>query len=309
MELKQLEFFLAACECGSLGKAADRLYTTQPNVSKVIASLEHELGKPLFERTSRGLKLTDYGKSIYQYADNIFKNVELITHSSRVRHPETLSVSTYPSHVLASVLVNLYQRDPTRIIEHRQDTVEGITNHVARGISELGILYVSQKQRMIFQHIIAHKNLEFVTLGVREACIYVGPHNPLFYGKDSISLKEVYQLRFIRGLSDYFSMEHHLKQVSMGAIDSEKLHPAVYTNSEHFTMEMLRCTDLAELGIDVNPPALPQPPSSHLRCLRIEGEEANLILGYVVTKEHVLSDIANELVEGMREQMDASQYP
>ncbi|HIX66417.1 MAG TPA: LysR family transcriptional regulator [Candidatus Anaerotruncus excrementipullorum] len=307
MELKQLEFFMTACDCGSLGKAAEQLYTTQPNVSKVISSLERELGKPLFERTSRGLKLTDYGKSIHQYADNILKNVELITHSGRTRHPETLSVSSYPSHVLVSVLVDLYKKDPTRIIEHRQDTVEGITNHVARGISELGILYVSQKQRMIFQHIIAHKNLEFVTMGIREACIYVGPHNPLFYGKGSVSLKEVYQLRFIRGLSDYFSMEHHLKQVNMGAIDSEKLHPAIYTNSEHFSMDLLQRTDLAELGIDINPPALPQSPENHLRCLRIEGEEANLILGYVVAKEHALSDIALELVEGMKAQLNASQ--
>lgn len=164
--------------------------------------------------------------------------------------------------MLVSVLVDLYKKDPTRIIEHRQDTVEGITNHVARGISELGILYVSQKQRMIFQHIIAHKNLEFVTWA-REACIYVGPHNPLFYGKGSVSLKEVYQLRFIRGLSDYFSMEHHLKQVNMGAIDSEKLHPAIYTNSEHFSMDLLQRTDLAELGIDITPLPCPSRRENH----------------------------------------------
>ncbi len=44
MELKQLEFFMAACDCGSLGKAAARLYTTQPNVSKVIHQLEQHLG-------------------------------------------------------------------------------------------------------------------------------------------------------------------------------------------------------------------------------------------------------------------------
>ena len=58
MELKQLEFFIAACECGSLSRAAEKLYTSQPNVSKVIRSLEDELGSSLFDRTSKGLKLT-----------------------------------------------------------------------------------------------------------------------------------------------------------------------------------------------------------------------------------------------------------
>lgn len=48
MELKQLKFYLTCVECGSLGKAAEKLYTTQPNVSKVIHALEDELGGELF---------------------------------------------------------------------------------------------------------------------------------------------------------------------------------------------------------------------------------------------------------------------
>ena len=68
MELKQLEFFLTCANCGSLGKTAEKLYTSQPNVSKVIRALEDELGGALFDRTSKGMKLTEYGKSIYNYA-------------------------------------------------------------------------------------------------------------------------------------------------------------------------------------------------------------------------------------------------
>jgi DNA-binding transcriptional LysR family regulator len=79
MELKQLKFFMVASDCGSLSKAATKLYTSQPNVSKVIKSLEKELGSPLFERTSRGLRLTPYGKSIYGYAENVLKNAIRIT--------------------------------------------------------------------------------------------------------------------------------------------------------------------------------------------------------------------------------------
>lgn len=54
MELKQLEYFMVACEKGSFNQAAECLYTSQPNVSKVIGMLEQELGRALFERTSRG---------------------------------------------------------------------------------------------------------------------------------------------------------------------------------------------------------------------------------------------------------------
>ena len=44
MELKQLEYFMVACEKGSFNQAAECLYTSQPNVSKVIGMLEQELG-------------------------------------------------------------------------------------------------------------------------------------------------------------------------------------------------------------------------------------------------------------------------
>lgn len=45
MDIKQLEFFVTACERGSLSQAAICLYTSQPNVSKTIRSLERELGR------------------------------------------------------------------------------------------------------------------------------------------------------------------------------------------------------------------------------------------------------------------------
>ena len=53
MDIKQLEFFVTACERGSLSQAAICLYTSQPNVSKTIRSLERELGRPLLERSRK----------------------------------------------------------------------------------------------------------------------------------------------------------------------------------------------------------------------------------------------------------------
>ena len=55
MELKQLEYFMVTCEKGSFNKAAECLYTTQPNVSKVISSLEKELVEKYHGVTAEGL--------------------------------------------------------------------------------------------------------------------------------------------------------------------------------------------------------------------------------------------------------------
>ncbi|MCD8035970.1 MAG: LysR family transcriptional regulator [Clostridiales bacterium] len=297
MELKQLEFFIAASECGSLSKAAEKLYTSQPNVSKVIRMLEEELGTQLFERTSRGLRLTPYGKSIYDYALNIVKNANLIKSTDGRKNRDTLYISTYQSNVIAKLLTGVYNNHENMSIEHRQGTIEEIINHVEHGVSEIGILYVSQKHLTAFQNIIGRKDLEFVSLGKLKACIYAGPKS-LVYHKDSITYDELAELRYIRGLSDFFSIDDGLEQISLGVVNSDILNPAVYTNSEHLATNLLLQTDLVEIGIDLDIPNYSQ---YDMKNLAIEGKESYLTLGYVTEKGHAISSYANELIESLKE--------
>ena len=99
MELRQLEYFMITCEKGSFNQAAECLYTTQPNVSKVISSLEKELGRPLFERSSRGIRITPYGETVREYAQNILHNVSLIDSLTDRNQGKKFSLATYPSNI------------------------------------------------------------------------------------------------------------------------------------------------------------------------------------------------------------------
>ena len=74
MDIKQLEFFVIACERGSLSQAAACMYTSQPNVSKTIRSLEHELGRPLLERSGKGVSPTAYGETVFRVCKDDFEN-------------------------------------------------------------------------------------------------------------------------------------------------------------------------------------------------------------------------------------------
>lgn len=64
----QLETFICVVDSGSFSKAAEKLYITSPAVIKQINSLESSLELQLFERTHRGLLVTESGKSLYQDA-------------------------------------------------------------------------------------------------------------------------------------------------------------------------------------------------------------------------------------------------
>ena len=64
----QLDTFLCVVEAGSFSKAAEQLYISAPAVIKQINSLEASLGMKLFDRTHRGLVVTEAGQSIYNDA-------------------------------------------------------------------------------------------------------------------------------------------------------------------------------------------------------------------------------------------------
>ena len=69
----QLETFIVVADMGSFNKAAEALYITPPAVTKQINLLEKDLGLKLFNRTHRGLALTEAGKSLYRDAKYIIQ--------------------------------------------------------------------------------------------------------------------------------------------------------------------------------------------------------------------------------------------
>ncbi len=71
MELFQLEAFLAVVREGSFSAAAKALFRTQPAISQTIKKLEDEIGRPLFDRSSRRGVLTDAGRVLADHAERL----------------------------------------------------------------------------------------------------------------------------------------------------------------------------------------------------------------------------------------------
>lgn len=294
MDIKQLEYFVTACERGSLSQAAACLYTSQPNVSKTIRYLESELGRPLLERTGKGVLPTAYGKNVLEYAKIILKTTAMITSLAVPDGRNSLRLSTYPSNMIACLLAEFYrEKGEMYSIEHHEGTVEEITEQVYQGVSEIGIVYIAQKQVSTFQHILSHKNLGFIPMDVKKICLYVGKNHPL-YDKDSIDFSDLSKLKFMRGVRDFFSMEHHLEHVSMGVIDTKKLKHTVYTNSDHVNINFLLNTDVCSLGLDF----MHEPYAQYdIKALAINGCEPFLQIGYVYDPKRILSEQALWIVD------------
>jgi DNA-binding transcriptional LysR family regulator len=81
MDIATLEAFLAVAETGSFSRAAERVFLTQPAISKRIATLETELGTPLFDRIGRGIRLTEAGRTLRTRAHAIVRELDDVKRS------------------------------------------------------------------------------------------------------------------------------------------------------------------------------------------------------------------------------------
>lgn len=78
MDLKSLRYFAEIARQKSFTLAAEKLFVTQPTLSRQIADLEEELGHPLFDRTTRKIELTEKGLYLYRQAQTILALVDKV---------------------------------------------------------------------------------------------------------------------------------------------------------------------------------------------------------------------------------------
>ena len=76
MNLLSLKYAVEVAACGSINKAAEKLYIDQPNLSRSIRDLEASLGVTIFERSARGMKLTEDGEVFLRHAQTVLSEVD-----------------------------------------------------------------------------------------------------------------------------------------------------------------------------------------------------------------------------------------
>jgi DNA-binding transcriptional LysR family regulator len=138
MELRHLRYFVAVAEELSFNRAAQRLRISQPPLSNQIKQLEGELGVQLFERSSRGVRMTEAGETLLDEVRHIFVQLEQSTRVvQRVGHGEVghLTLGFVPSasnealppilrtfrHLFPDVELFLREMRPDRVVQRLHD--------------------------------------------------------------------------------------------------------------------------------------------------------------------------------------------
>ena len=144
MEMHQLRYFAKVADLGNFTHAAKACHVSQPSLSFQIAKLERQLGQPLFERQSRGAKLTNAGLRFKERVDQILR---LIDDAQACMQDDTDSgrlvvaaIPTIAPYLLPSALARFSKQYPLAQIEVIEETTEHIIRMCAEGDVDLSII-------------------------------------------------------------------------------------------------------------------------------------------------------------------------
>ena len=184
MEIKQLEYFRAIVEAGTISGAARELHMTQPPLSYQIKMMEEELKVSLFLRGTKRITLTEAGKTLYELAEKILTLTEL-TKSEVLKSSQatTLHIGMTPSTV--SMMSNYLQQFARRYPQIRFDIHEGSTFTLKEQMEN------QQVDITTLRTPIALSGCEVKSLAKERLLAMAIPEYPLFEGKTSVSLHEL----------------------------------------------------------------------------------------------------------------------
>ena len=183
MTIQQLKYVIGIADSGSLNKAAETLFVSQPSLSSTIHDLEDELGIIIFNRTGRGVTLTNDGIDFLTDARQLYMNYEnlLGKYGEKGDIKKKFGVSTQHYSFAVKSFVEMVKEYNTNEYEFaiRETKTREVIEDVASLKSEIGILYLSDFNRKAINSILKSKDLEFHHLIDCKAYVYIWKGHPL----------------------------------------------------------------------------------------------------------------------------------
>lgn len=183
MTLQQLKYAITISETGSLNKAAEALYISQPSLTTAIRELEKEIGIRIFNRSGRGATLTNDGTEFILYARQVYGQYNLLVekYSPDSSIKKKFGVSSQHYSFAVKAFVEMVKNFDTAEYEFaiRETKTRDIINDVYTLRSEIGILYLNDFNRKPLTKLFESNGLCFHTLTECKPFVYLWKGHPL----------------------------------------------------------------------------------------------------------------------------------
>ena len=305
MTLQQLLYALTIAEKGSMNKAAESLFISQPSLTLAMKDLEKEIGVTIFRRSSRGVELTNEGEDFLISARQIYQQYELLKdkYSGTEDIRRKFAVSTQHYSFITKAFVETVKKYDTKNFDFaiRETKTRDVISDVGKLRSEIGILYESDFNRKVITKMLHDNDLDFTKLIDCKAYVYLWKNHPLA-GEEQISMNM---------LKDYPCLSFEQGDQSSLYLAEEILGETEYPRT-------IKATDRAtmlNLMIGLNGYTL----CSGIICEELNGSDyvaipfkedrshrnVKMTIGYITKRHAIMSDIGKTFIDEVKTYLDS----
>jgi len=283
VDINTLKAFVAVADTSSFSLAAERIYLTQPAVSKRIASLEAELGVKLFDRLGKTTNLNEAGRKLLPRANNMLQEMEDIQRSISNLSGDVggiLKMGTSHHiglHRLPPILRRFRQDHPDVQLDIRFLGSEAACHAVAQGKLELGIVTLPTE---------IPSSLNIIQIWHDPLNLVVSCDHPLAQISHTTLEELVKHPALLPGIGTY--TRNILEQAL--APQELKVDVAISTNY----LETLKVMTSTGLGWSLLPEMMTE--SADLHVIKITGLNLHRNLGVVTHSSRTLSNAASAML-------------
>ena len=296
MTLQQVLYALTIQECGSMNKAAEKLYIVQPTLTSAIQELENEVGLTIFMRTNKGVIVTPEGAEFLEDIRGFYRQYDIVMqkYSGEGNYKRKFGVSTQHYTFAVRAFVDMAKQYDMNEFDFalRETTTMEIIRDVSTLKSEIGILYINELNRKGLNRLFTEHSLEFHSLIKCKAYVYLWKDHPLAQ-MESIGIED------LQNYPCLFFEQGDNSEVLAEEILSDNFYPQQLRVTDRSTMlNLVRALNGYTLcsGIvwgDLN--------GDGYMVVPFRGDEENpnsvMDIGYISKKNSVMSKMGKEYLE------------
>lgn len=308
MTFQQLEYIVEISKCGSINKAAQKLFLSQSGISTAVRELEEELGIQFFVRSNRGVEFTPEGKEFLSYAVSLLdqkQRIESLYGEARnTAAPVRFSVSTqrYPFTEDAFLRMLQATEENRFVFATREAAMDAVIDDVYDHRADIGVIFLSELTEKIILRLLDSRGLEFHEIAAIPPCIYVRKGHPLLE-LDAVTEADLAGYPYVSfehepGVAADFSEEYQI-------VSLKKPAKCICVNNRSTMMNVLALSDAFTTGSgllveSISTPSVVSVPLFEKSCIRI---------GWIIPKNSKLTPQVEQFVDLLeRSVVDSVRY-
>ena len=298
MTIQQLFYSITVFQYGSINKAAETLFISQPTLTKAIKELESELGFSIFLRSGKGVELTSEGRDFITYAKQVCQQYEILKDAfgNKGNRKKNFGISAQHYSFAVKAFTQLVENYDTSEYEFafRETTTRDIIEDVSSFKSEIGILFYCDYNGKVIEKILRDNGLEFTQLIDCKACVYLSDRHPLAT-RTEVGFEELLSFPCVSFEQKDVDPMYYAEEI----LAEKDYHRKIFITDRGSALNIINelnayiiCSGI--INEEMN--------GSNYKMLQLRGKEGDAVMhiGYITKKNMRLSTIGCEYIEMLR---------